>query len=152
MNSVRCKLTEDGLHDLVARKERLLTKLKLLENNMDDISLSEAIDDNLEYQEMRRERLALLEEIEQVATIIDHADIIHRKSFSRIQPGCEVKLGNHVICYLLHIVSSYEANPRVGKISCSSPLGQSLLGKKVGDEVLAQTPLGKVNFEIVSVQ
>jgi len=45
-----------------------------------------------------------------------------------------------------------EADVKKGSISVLSPLGRSMLGKEVGDEVVAVTPGGKREFEIIDIQ
>ena len=50
------------------------------------------------------------------------------------------------------IVGSAEANPRERKISQKSPIGESLLGHKVGDKVTAATPGGQVKFKILAIR
>ena len=49
------------------------------------------------------------------------------------------------------IVGSAEASPGDGKISNESPIGRALMGKKVGDVVIVQTPGGEVTFEIIAI-
>jgi transcription elongation factor GreA len=49
------------------------------------------------------------------------------------------------------IVVSEEADVAKGMISTSSPIGRSLLGKRVGDVVTVQTPGGKKEFEILKL-
>jgi len=49
------------------------------------------------------------------------------------------------------IVSSEEADVSKGMISASSPIGRSLIGKKVGDSVTVQTPSGKKEFEVLKL-
>ncbi len=44
-----------------------------------------------------------------------------------------------------------ESDVKSGSISVLSPLGQSLLGKEVGDEVLAKTPGGTREFEVIDI-
>lgn len=44
-----------------------------------------------------------------------------------------------------------EAEVKNGSISVLSPLGRSLIGKEVGDDVLAQTPGGKREFEVIDI-
>ena len=46
------------------------------------------------------------------------------------------------------LVSSRETDPRQGKISGDSPLGQALLGRAVGDEVTVKTPAGQLRYRI----
>lgn len=44
-----------------------------------------------------------------------------------------------------------EADVKKGSISVLSPLGQSMLGKAMGDEVQAKTPGGTRQFEIIGI-
>ena len=50
------------------------------------------------------------------------------------------------------IVSPHEMNLEEGKISLKSPIGQALMGRKVGDEVEAVVPAGTIRLRIESIQ
>ena len=50
------------------------------------------------------------------------------------------------------IVGSSEADSLNNKISNESPLGAAMLGKKVGDIVKVEAPIGVVEYKIVSVK
>ncbi|MCI5120099.1 MAG: transcription elongation factor GreA [Candidatus Electrothrix sp. AUS4] len=45
-----------------------------------------------------------------------------------------------------------EADVKKGSISVLAPLGRSILGKEVGDEVVVKTPGGVREFEVVEIQ
>ena len=47
------------------------------------------------------------------------------------------------------IVGSDETDPSHGRISIMAPLARTLIGKKVGDSVVAQLPGGSKRFEIL---
>jgi transcription elongation factor GreA len=49
------------------------------------------------------------------------------------------------------IVSEKEADLKLGKISVTSPIGKSLLGKIVGDEVEVQVPAGVLKLKVESI-
>lgn len=51
-----------------------------------------------------------------------------------------------------HLVGPKEAAPHLGKISYESPIGQALLGKKVGDKVAADTPAGILHLKIIKIE
>lgn len=51
-----------------------------------------------------------------------------------------------------HLVGPQEADPRNGKISFNSPIGEALLGHGVGDLVTANTPGGEIHLKIISVK
>ena len=50
------------------------------------------------------------------------------------------------------IVGPNEADPTNGKISHKSPIGNALLGRKVGDQVIVDTPNGKSQFKILEIK
>lgn len=45
-----------------------------------------------------------------------------------------------------------EADVKSGSISVLAPLGRSMLGKAVGDEIIAKTPGGVREFEVIEIQ
>jgi transcription elongation factor GreB len=49
------------------------------------------------------------------------------------------------------VVGPDESDPANGLISMDSPVGRSLLGKSVGDEVTVRRPKGGISYEIVAV-
>ena len=50
------------------------------------------------------------------------------------------------------IVGEDEADLKKGKISVTSPISRSLVGKNEGDEVTIKTPSGNIVYEIVEVK
>jgi len=48
------------------------------------------------------------------------------------------------------LVGSDEVDPMQGKISSASPVGQSLIGRKVGDIVEAKLPKGPLKLEVLA--
>jgi len=50
------------------------------------------------------------------------------------------------------IVGAGEADPLNGKISCESPLGELLIGKRKGMKVELETPSGKISYKILEIK
>jgi len=50
------------------------------------------------------------------------------------------------------IVDKEESEPKAGRISAQSPVGQALLGKEAGDEVVVKRPKGDIVYEVVEVR
>ena len=50
-----------------------------------------------------------------------------------------------------HIVGLTQANAAEGKISDESPIGHGLLGHRVGDVIVIETPLGNDELEILEI-
>jgi transcription elongation factor GreA len=49
------------------------------------------------------------------------------------------------------LVSESEADPRQKRISVTSPMGKGLLGKKVGEKAVIETPRGSMEFEVMDI-
>lgn len=49
------------------------------------------------------------------------------------------------------LLGTEEADVKKGSISVFSPLGKSILGKEVGDDIVAKTPGGTREFELVAI-
>ncbi len=69
-----------------------------------------------------------------------------------------VQLGSHVTVEyadgestVFQIVGSAEADPRKGRISNESPVGEALMGRRAGEVITARTPGGSLRFTIVSI-
>ena len=56
--------------------------------------------------------------------------------------------GNTVI---YRLVMPEDTDPAKGMISTASPIGRSLVGKEVGDEVQVPTPSGQREFEVIKL-
>jgi transcription elongation factor GreA len=50
------------------------------------------------------------------------------------------------------LVAPDEVNPDKNHISIKSPIGQGLLGKKVGEEVSIKIPAGTLNYKITKIE
>ena len=50
------------------------------------------------------------------------------------------------------IVGDDEADIKSGLLSINSPIARGLIGKEADDVAVVQTPAGKVDFEIISVE
>lgn len=102
-----------------------------------------------EAQGMHEARMAELEGIIANSRILDVSDI----DTSKVSILTKVTITNtatkKTIAY--QIVSEKEADLKAGKISVTSPIGKSLLGKKVGDIAEVQAPNGITKFKVEKI-
>ena len=148
--------TKDGLDRLQDELKQLKTKgrqdiAKQIQEAREKGDLSE----NAEYdaakdaQGMLEAKIAQLENTVANARVIDESNI----DTSKVMILSTVYLKNHTtkkdVKYML--VSETEASMKEGKISVKSPIGQALLGKKVGEVVEVSVPAGKLKLEIQKI-
>lgn len=100
-------------------------------------------------QKRLENRIAELEHALQVAQIVDEA---HRRE-GAAHIGSQVKVkdiqwGDTIVFTL---VGGFEADPANDLISVTSPLGEALLNRVVGDKVEVQAPAGIQQYEILDI-
>lgn len=65
--------------------------------------------------------------------------------------GSTVTIENKDKTMTFMLVSKHESDPKQNKLSTESPIGNAVLGKKVGDEILVPLPTGEIRYKIVKV-
>lgn len=148
----------------VQGKEWLEKELKrLMQEERPDIirSIEEArshgdLSENAEY-DAAKERQALCEgrinDIQSKLATAEVVDVSKIKS-DRIVFGATVQLvdldADNEVTY--QIVGLDEADVKSGKISILSPLARALIGKKLGEVVVVQSPKGDKEYEILGFE
>ena len=111
------------------------------------------LSENADYTAAKEEQAFLEGRIQELEIILRNAVIIEENtSKETVEIGATVIVaedGREPETY--HLVGVKEANPRERKISYASPIGEALLGKRVGDRAVANTPGGQISFEIVAI-
>jgi len=83
------------------------------------------------------------------AEVIDCAKVsIDRAVFGTVVTLLDLNSDEEVTYQLL---GPEESDVKKGSISVMSPLGRSILGKEVGDEIIVMTPGGKREFEVMEI-
>ncbi|WP_462220521.1 transcription elongation factor GreA [Ferruginibacter sp.] len=102
-----------------------------------------------EAQGMLEAKIKYLEGVIATARILDETNI----DTSKVSILTKVSLTNigtkKKVTY--QIVSEKEADLKLGKISVTSPIGKSLLGKVIGDEVDVVVPAGMLKFRVEDI-
>ena len=116
------------------------------------------LSENSEYDEAKNEQGKLYSRIAEVKELLENAEIVDNANAD--VPKDTVTLGSIVkvvdmeddIEDTYEIVGSQEANPKEGRISDDSPVGQGLRGHRAGEEVTVHAPAGNFKFKIISVE
>ena len=113
------------------------------------------LSENAEYHSAREKQSFIEGRILQLEDLIARAEVINVPSLT----GDNIKFGATVDFLDLDtdakshytIVGDYEADINAKKISISSPIAKSLIGKKPGDIVEVKTPTGIKELEVLKV-
>ena len=146
----RLKELQDEMNYLKTVREKEVAELIKEARSFGDLS------ENSEYDEAKNEQGKLYSRIAELEEIIKHAVVVTGDSYAadEVSPGCRciVKDLEEDEEEEYHFVGSQEADPMDGKISDESPFGKAMLGKKVGDVVEVEAPIGIVKYEILKIE
>ncbi len=152
MSQERLDAIKEELNYLETVREKEVAELIKEARSFGDLS------ENSEYDEAKTEQGKLYSKIAELKVLIENAEIVDNIDLDA--PKDTVTLGSVVTLLDLEdeieetyeIVGSQEANPKAGRISDDSPLGNGLRGHRAGDIAVIEAPVGQLKFKIVSVE
>ena len=138
-------LTKDGYKSLQEKLDYLKsTKREEIAKKIGIAREFGDLSENSEYDAAKEEQAQVEAEILEIENKLRFGKIINQKKLdtSKVNAGCYVKLHDLEWDdeFEYQIVGSTESDPSKGIISNESPVGQALLGKKVGDTVQIVLP------------
>lgn len=144
------KKLEDELQDLkVVRRQEVAQKIKEAREQGD-------LSENAEYDAAKDEQRDIEARIEELEKILKNVEVVVEDEIDleKINVGCRVKVYDVEFDEEMEfsIVGSTEANSLKHKISNESPVGQALIGKKVGDSVIVETQAGSIEYRVLEIQ
>ena len=144
------KKLEEELEYLKTVKRKEITEKIKVALGYGDLSENSEYDEAKNDQAFTEGRILQLENMLKNAVVVDESEI----PSDTVSVGAVVKLMdydfNEEVEYT--IVGSAEADPMNFKISNESPVGEALLGKKVGDVVEVAVPDGVSKFEVLGIR
>lgn len=147
-------LSQERYNELVKELEELKTagRRKIADRLKHSKDLGD-LSENSDYQEAREEQARLERRIGELEDLVRTSAIIKKtEGGGVVRVGAKVRVRKDGVSVDYVIVGSSESNPAEGLISNESPVGQNLLGRKVGDTVQVKTPKGEVMYEIEAIE
>lgn len=144
------KRYEDELQNLkVVKRKEVAQKIKEAREQGD-------LSENAEYDAAKDEQRDIELRIEELEKLLKNAEVVVEDEIDldKINIGCKVKVYevDEDEEMEFKIVGSTEANSLQNKISNESPVGQALIGKKVGDIVEVETQSGVIQYKVLEIQ
>jgi transcription elongation factor GreA len=153
----RIPMTASGYKAL----EEEINQLKNVERHAVIAMIAEArahgdLSENAEYHAAKERQSFIEGRMIELEDQIGRADVIDVSKLS----GKTVKFGATVTLVDVdtnderkyQIVGDFEAQPKNGRISISSPIARAIIGKSVGDTVEVAAPGGARSYEVLKVQ
>ncbi|MCF8019235.1 MAG: transcription elongation factor GreA [Firmicutes bacterium HGW-Firmicutes-5] len=149
-------LTYHGLQELEAEVQELkVNRRKVIAQKIKEARAQGDLSENAEYDAAKEEQAEVETRIVQIEKLLKNVEVIDEDEvdLSYINVGCKVRLFDmeydEEIDYA--IVGSTEADSLHGKISNESPVGEALIGLKVGEIAEVDTPAGLLKFKVLEI-
>ncbi len=157
MSDKKYLITSDGLRKLEEELEYLKTvKRKEVTEKIKVARGYGDLSENSEYDEAKNEQAFLEGRIAEIENKLKNIELIDESEITTdvVSIGSTVTLYDYEfeeeVSYT--IVGSAEANTFENKISNESPVGSELIGKKVGEEFIVNTPEGNCKYKIITIE
>jgi transcription elongation factor GreA len=150
-------LTQKGYWKLLQELKRLRRFVRplILEEVM-EAAADGRLEKNEPYWEARSRQAQVDRRILKLQEIISHSEVLVGNNLtpSQVRFNCRVKVCNLSTgeISIFHLVSSEEADVRQGYLSVESPMGQALLGRKVGEQIGFNPPGGQRSYQVLEIQ
>lgn len=146
------RLTQAGVDELQTELDALVAKRAGIADAIKTARELGDLTENAEYQSALAEKDRNEARTSELENILQNVEIIKKpRGDSKVQLGSVVKLKGDGKTKEFQVVGTVEADPLSGKISDESPIGQALLGKKVGETAEIITPTDTSTYKIVEI-
>ncbi len=148
-------LSKEKLEELKQELENLKNvKRKKVAEELEFARSLGDLSENAEYQQARANQADIEDRIFEIETILKTAVIVSGDKTGTVFLGSEVvvKKDKQESTKTFYIVGSEESDVTKNKISNASPLGQAMLGKKIGDNFKVKTPNGEITYKILEIK
>ncbi len=144
------KQYEDELHNLkVVRRKEVAQKIKEAREQGD-------LSENAEYDAAKDEQRDIELRIEELEKLLKNAEVVveDEVDLDKVSIGCKVKVYDMEFAEEVEfqLVGSAQANSLENMISNESPMGKALIGRKIGDVVDVNAPVGVIQYKILEIQ
>ena len=147
------QITQSGKDELAAELAELKSRRGAIADKIAEARDYGDLSENAEYDTAREEQGIVETRIAEIEEILTNAKIIEsQKGANVVALGTTVELTLDAKTVTYTVVGPVEANPLEGKISNESPIGEPLLGKRVGDVVTITTPKGELSYHVATIK
>lgn len=157
MEEKKTILTYTGLKALEEELENLkVVKRKEVSGKIKEAREQGDLSENAEYDAAKDEQRDIEARIEELEKLLKNVEVVVEEEvdLDKINVGCTVTVYDKEFKEEIEfkIVGSTEANSLKGKISNESPVGQALIGKKVGQKVKVETQAGVIEYKVLKIE
>ena len=144
-------LTQSGYDGMKTQLSQLQKERIRLTGEIERAAADGDVRENAPLEAARENQAMVMSKMRDIESTLKIAEIIDSQTNdTRVQIGSKVSLVQSESGMKLEyqLVEPREASPLNKKISSQSPVGEAILGRRVGDEVTVNTPAGQQTYKV----
>jgi len=149
-------MTREGYNKLKAELDHMQNEeMPKITEKIAEARAEGDLKENAEYHAQRENQGMLQAKINQLKDKLSRAQIVDMSQINKdeVAFGCTVKVRDIDLDdeEEFTLVGAGEEDYMAGRILCTSPLGQGLVGKKVGEKAEIDVPKGSLTYEVLEI-
>jgi transcription elongation factor GreA len=148
-------VTAEGKKKIQAELDELTNRVPLIAKAIEEAREKGDLRENAEYHAAREEMGMINARISDLKGKLSRAVVVDESQIdtSKVAFGAKVELIDlsDKSTEQWQLVGEGEDDPLENKILTSSPMGSALVGKKAGDTIVVQAPVGQLKFKIKAI-
>ncbi len=148
-------VTAEGKKKIQAELAELTDRVPLIAKSISDAREKGDLRENAEYHAAREEMSMINARITDLKGKLSRAVVVDESMIdtSKVAFGAKIQLQDLKDKSIeeWHLVGEGEDDPLENKILTSSPMGNALVGKALGETVVVHAPAGDIKFKIKSI-
>lgn len=148
----KIRFTKEGFEKLKKEHEELLKQRPPAVAELKKAREMGDLSENGYYKASKQKLNFIDGQLRRTAHALKYAEIIESISSDIVEIGRTVTISDGTVERVYEMVGDWEADPSQGKLSLLSPIGKAIVGKKVGDEVTIEIPVGKKIYKITALK
>lgn len=148
-------VTAEGKRKMQGELDQLTARIPVIAKQIEEAREKGDLRENAEYHAAREDMSMTNARIAELKSTLANAQVVDESQIdtSKVAFGAKVELQDlkdkSVETWTL--VGEGEDDPLENRILTSSPMGKALLGRKVGDTVEVQAPVGVLKFKVKKI-
>ena len=147
-------VTAEGKRKMQAELDQLAQRIPVIAKQIEDAREKGDLRENAEYHAAREDMSMTNARLGELKSKLANCQVVDESQIdtSRVAFGATLELQEgRAKAETWYLVGEGEDDPMENRILTSSPMGQALLGKKLGDIVEVKAPMGTIKFTIKKI-
>ena len=153
-------VTAEGKRKMQGELDQLSARIPVIAKQIEEAREKGDLRENAEYHAAREDMSLTNARLSELKNKLANCQVVDESQIdtTRVAFGATIELQEakargkaKIDAEIWYLVGEGEDDPLENRILTSSPMGQALLGKRIGDTVEVKAPMGTITFKVMKI-